>query len=339
MMLRAAIVGLGSWGRTLVTSVQGQSADLRFTAGYTRTPQKAEPFCLQHGIRLAASWEALLANRDIDAVVLATPNSQHAEQIQQAARAGKHIFAEKPIALDRRGAQAAIRVATEAGVVLAVGFNRRFHPSIRELKTRVKSGRLGVIATIMAELTATGAFYRSGNSWRKDPREEPAGAMAAIGVHLVDGMIDIIGRIREVYCVAQQRAGPHGEDTTSLLLNFENGVTGHAFCSSAAARNFRMAVYGGKGFAEVLTPTMDLFRFIPAVEGRASHLARIPDAEEIATPGFNSVTEELAQFASCILARQPYPVPLDEVLHGVCVFDAAVESARTKVPVMVSEVA
>jgi len=338
-MLRAAIVGLGSWGRTLVTSVQGECADIRFTTGYTRTPQKAEQFCSQHGIRCAASWEDLLADRDIDAVVLATPNSQHAEQIQQAARAGKHIFVEKPIALDRRGAQAAIRVAEEAGIALAVGFNRRFHPSIRELKTRVQSGRLGVIATIMAELTATGAFYRSTNSWRLDPLEEPAGAMAAIGVHLVDGMIDIIGRIREVYCVARQRAGPHGDDTTSLLLNFENGVTGHVFCSSAAARNFRMAVYGGKGFAEVLTPTMDVFRFIPAVEGRASHLARIPDAEEIATPGFNSVTEELAQFARCIIERRPYPVPLDEVLHGVCVFEAAVESARIKRPVMVSDAA
>jgi predicted dehydrogenase len=143
---------------------------------------------------------------------------------------------------------------------------------------------------------------------------------------------------RQVYCVARQRAGPHGEDTTSLLVSFENGVTGLAFCSIAAARNFRMAVYGSKGFAEVLTPAMDVFRFIRAVEGRASHLARIPDAEEIATPGFNSATAELAQFARCILDRQPYPVPLEEVLHGACVFDAAVESARINQPVMVSDV-
>ena len=337
-MLRAAIVGLGAWGRTLVTSVQGKCEDIRFTAGYTRTPQVAEAFCRQHDIRLAGSWEELLTDAAIDAVVLATPNSQHAEQIQQAARAGKHVFVEKPIALDCRGAQAAIRAAAEAGGILAVGFNRRFHPSIRELRKRVKSGQLGAIGSIIAELTATTAFYRTSDSWRVDPQEEPAGAMAAIGVHLVDGMIDIIGRIREVYCVARQRAGPHGEDTTSLLVNFENGVTGLAFCSIAAARNFRMAVYGSKGFAEVLTPAMDVFRFIRAVEGRADHLARIPDAEEIATPGFNSATAELAQFARCILDRQPYPVPLEEVLHGACVFDAAVESARINQPVMVSDV-
>ena len=334
-MLHAAIVGLGSWGRTLVSSVQGQCAEISFTAGYTRTPQKAASFCSQHGIKLADSWEALLADAAVDAVVLATPNSQHAEQIQQAARAGKHVFVEKPIALDVRGAQDAVRAAMKAGVVLAVGFNRRFHPSIRELKARVQSGRLGAIGSVIAELTATSAFYRTSDSWRTDPLEEPAGAMAGIGVHLVDGMIDIIGRIREVYCAVRQRAGPHGDDTTSLILNFENGVTGLAFCSIAATRNFRLAVYGARGFAEVLTPTMDLFRFIPAVEGRASHLARIPDAEEIVTPGFNSTTAELVQFARCVLERKPYPVPLDEVLHGVCVFDAAVESARINRPVMV----
>ena len=118
-------------------------------------------------------------------------------------------------------------------------------------------------------------------------------------------------------------------------MNFENGVTGLAYCSVAAARNFRLAVYGSEGYAEVVTPTMDVFRFMRAIEGRASHLARTPDAEEIATPGFNSATAELAQFARCILNREPYPVPLAEVLHGVCVFDAAVESARIKQPVMV----
>jgi predicted dehydrogenase len=80
---------------------------------------------------------------------------------------------------------------------------------------------------------------------------------------------------------------------------------------------------------------MDTFRFIPAAEGRASHLAKIPDPEEIATPGFESIAEELMQFAVCIGAGRAYPVPLEDVLHGVCVFEAAVESARSRRPVAV----
>jgi predicted dehydrogenase len=107
--------------------------------------------------------------------------------------------------------------------------------------------------------------------------EEPGGAPASIGVHLIVAMIDVVGRINEVYCVVRHGAAPYREAPTSLLLIFENGVTGLAFCSLAAARNFRLAVYGSGGFAEVITLTMDVFRFIPAMQGRASHLSPIPD--------------------------------------------------------------
>ena len=334
-MLRTAIVGLGSWGQVLVNSVQDKSDALRFVAGQTRTPGKAEPFCREKGIRLVERFEEILGDPAIDAVVLATPNSQHARQIVEAARAGKHIFVEKPFTLDGASARAALDAVTDAGVVVSVGFNRRFHPSVRELKSRVKSGALGIVSSITSELTATTAFYRSGDSWRLDPAEEPAGVMAGIGVHLVDSMIDIVGRIREVYCVTAHRAGPHGDDSTSLMLRFEDGVTGLAFCSNAATRNYRLAAYGSKGFAEVLKPTMETFRFIPAVQGRASHTAHIPEPEVIETHSFSSIAEELAQFARCAMNGRNHPIPPEDILHGVCVFEAAVESARTRQPVLV----
>jgi predicted dehydrogenase len=139
-----------------------------------------------------------------------------------------------------------------------------------------------------------------------------------------------------VHCIAEHRAGPHGNDTTSLLLRFESGATGLAFCSVVAARNSRVAVYGSEGFAEVLQPTMDTFRFVPVVAGRAGHLARIPEPEVIETPGFNSVAEELTQFARCIRDGQPYPVPVADVLHGIDVLEAAVRSAETRQPVTVA---
>jgi predicted dehydrogenase len=334
-MLRAAIVGLGSWGQVLVHSVQGKSDALRFVAGQTRTPANAEVFCREHDLRLVASFEEILKDPAIDAVVLATPNSQHAGQIAQAARARKHVFVEKPFTLDAASARAAIDAIAAAGVTLSVGFNRRFHPSVQELKKRVKSGALGIISSISSELTATTGFYRVAGSWRLNPTEEPAGVMAGIGIHLVDSMIDIVGRIREVYCMTAQRASAHGDDSTSLLLGFENGVTGLAYGSNAATRNYRLAAYGSKGFAEVLKPTMETFRFIPAVEGRASHTASIPEAEVIETRGFSSIAGELNAFARCALDGSGHPIPLAEVLHGVCVFEAAVESARTRQPVVV----
>jgi predicted dehydrogenase len=337
MTVRAAIIGMGSWGQTLVDSVQGKLDSLTFTSGCTRTPAKAETFCMRHGIALASSYEAVLADPRVDAVVLTTPHSRHEGEIKAAAAAGKHVFSEKPLALDRHGVRGAIEAADRAGIVLAVGFNRRFHPSMRALVERVRREELGAIGSVIAELTATTGLYRSLDSWRVDPKEEPAGALAGIGVHLIDGMIDAVGRIATVYCIVSQRAVTYGPDTTSLMLTFENGATGLAYCSAAAARNFRFAVYGSKGFAEVLGATMERFRFVPAVQGRASHLATPPEGETLETGHVNTAAEELRAFAHAISGGTPYPVPLAEVMHGACVFDAAVESARTGRPVPVSE--
>src|SRR2546429_4021684 len=129
-MIRAAIVGLGRWGRSLVASVQGKSAQLRFVRGHTRTRASAEDFCRQHDVPLVDSYKQILADPDVDAVVLATPHSLHASQIIAAAAAGKHIHVEKPIALDRASADRAVEAAHKAGVVLAVGYCRRVYPSI-----------------------------------------------------------------------------------------------------------------------------------------------------------------------------------------------------------------
>ena len=129
-MINAGIVGLGWWGRVLVGSVQGKSDSIRFSHGATRTRAKAETYAGEQGVDLVDSYDELLAVDDLDAVVLATPHSKHLEQIQAAAAAGKHVFVEKPITLTKADAEAAIAACRDAGVVCAVGFNRRFHPAV-----------------------------------------------------------------------------------------------------------------------------------------------------------------------------------------------------------------
>src|SRR5437870_2165637 len=139
-MLRAAIVGPGWWGKTLVTAVQGKSDDIRFVAAVTRTRAKVEDFCREQGLALRDDYAEVLADPAIDAVVLATPHSQHGDQVRRAVAAKKHVFCEKPFTLTAADARSAVEAATKAGIVLAVGFNRRFHPSLMELKRRVQDG-------------------------------------------------------------------------------------------------------------------------------------------------------------------------------------------------------
>jgi len=193
MQIRAAIVGLGRWGRALVISMQGKSAELCFVRGHTRTRASAQNFCRAHGIPLVDSYEQILADPEIDAVVLATPHSLHESQIVAAAAAGKHIHVEKPITLDRATADRAIAAARNAGVVLAVGYCRRFHPSVVEVRQRLAQGWLGRVVAMVAQHTTSTAQFIAPDNWRAAPEEAPGGALTAVGVHALDHMIEFAG--------------------------------------------------------------------------------------------------------------------------------------------------
>ena len=137
-MLNAAIVGIGRWGQLLVESVQGKSDQIQFVAGVTRTRAKAEDFCSTHKIDLRDDYAEIIGDSAIDAVVLATPHTQHEEQIIAAAKAGKHVFTEKPFTLSRASAERALAACKEAGVTVAIGHNRRFMKNTEALKAMVK---------------------------------------------------------------------------------------------------------------------------------------------------------------------------------------------------------
>src|SRR6202041_3474309 len=163
-----------------------------------------------HDLRWVGELETLLADPTLDTVVFATPHSAHAEQVRRAAAAGKSVFVEKPFTLSVADAVATIEAAERAGIVLGVGFNRRFHPSMGHLRRAVHEQRLGTVVTITAEQTALHGLLLTEDAWRAQPDESPVGAMTPIGVHLVDGMIDLLGRIRAVTALTTRRAAVHG---------------------------------------------------------------------------------------------------------------------------------
>jgi predicted dehydrogenase len=327
-MINAAIVGLGRWGQNLVNSVAGGSA-LRFTVANTRTRQTADTFCREKSLRWTSDLDEILGDPAIDAVVFATPHSQHPDQVHRAAAAGKHVFVEKPFALTLADADQMLESAAKAGITLAVGFNRRFHPSMVRMRDAVRAGRFGTTVTISAEQTALHGLELTETAWRAQPNEAPGGAMTAIGVHLVDGMIDLLGPIATVFARVNRRAATHADDTTDVLLTFDNGATGHIFCSTVATPHYRMALYGTGGFAEILTHQMSTFRLIASLPGEAFGAAE-PEVHE--TKGFNMLTAELESFATSIETGRPFATPLSDIRHGVAVFEAILRSAESGRP-------
>ena len=326
--MRTAIVGLGWWGQTLVNGGHGKGLD--FVLGTSRTKNaKAQEFCQAKGIKIVDDYDAVLADTSIDGVVLATPHSMHGEQVRKAAAAGKHVFIEKPFTLTAADAKSAIDAMKKSGKVLAVGFNRRFHPSMAELRARYKDGRLGELVTVIGEQTGFAAYAKSGPSdtWRATSEEAPAGSMTGIGIHTLDSMIGLFGKVTEVHCIATRRSAPQIDDTTSILLKFANGATGMIMSCLATAVTYRFAVFGSKGLVEITKPTLEDFRFQPIPENVGGG-----KPEAINTPGFDTVNAELRAFAEAAKGGTPYPIPLDEVLHGVEAFEAVVKSSKSGKP-------
>src|SRR5436853_2458136 len=334
-MIRAAIVGIGRWGQTLVGAVQGQSGAFRFTAGHTRTRAKAEAFCAEHGVALKDSLDEVLADPGIDAVVFATPHSEHGIQVERAAAAGKPVFMEKPFTLDRNSAARAWDAVARAGVVLGVAYPRRFHPGMRELKARIDDGRLGTIAHCSAEQNAPAGLFMDPASWRAEASQAPAGGMTASGVHNLDAIIHLFGRIEEVYTTSLRRAVRYdAEDTTSAMFGMANGMSANLLCSLVTAVSYRLAVFGSKGCAELVTPELD-FRFSPTPEAMPAGRHAAPEPEVIQNRGFNALLAELEAFAAAIRGDKPYPITPEEILHGVAAFEAIVQSAAGRRPVKV----
>ena len=142
---------------------------------------------------------------------------------------------------------------------------------MNELRNRIRDGRLGAITGFLIEHTAPGGANMRPDEWRANQEETPAGAMTGIGIHIVDAMIDLFGPVAEVHCIATRRVAPLVDDTTAVLVKFRSGLSGVFYASFVTVPNYRLAVYGANGVAEVLKPTQDEFRFAPLArsEGRA----------------------------------------------------------------------
>lgn len=318
-MIEAAIVGMGRWGRVLVESVQGRSAAIRFVAGTTRSPEKAADWAAAQGIRLLPDYAAVLADPAVQAVVLATPHSQHAGQVIAAARAGKHVFVEKPFTLDRASAEAAVAAVRAAGVVMALGHNRRFLPAAARLQALIAEGALGTLCHIEGNISGPGALaYRPG-MWRADPMESPAGGLAGMGIHMLDFFQMLCGPMTEVAVVSHARVLSNGlDDTTAALVRFANGMTGTLTTLAAVPRLWRVQLFGSAAWVEMWgTETLVIGR-----EGQPHERIRFERCD--------TERAELEAFAAACAGGPAYPLSLEEAVHSAAVFEAVARGARTR---------
>jgi predicted dehydrogenase len=317
-MLRTAICGAGHWGTRLIESVQGKSGKIRFVAAVTRDPIALEPLGERFSLALTARYADVLADPAIDAVVLATPHSRHADEIVAAAQAGKHVFVEKPFTLTRESAQSAIEACRTAGITLHVGFNRRYAPAYADMKRRIAAGEIGMLRHLEGNFSGPPSYQTEPDNWRSNRIESPGGSMTARGCHVLDAMVHLAGLATEVFAASERlQVDIDVDDTTSCLLRFAGGATGTLATLHAATRFYRLHAFGSKGALEMRG---DAELCVFDLEG---------DVQRLRFDVVDKERAELEAFADAVAGKVNFVIAPGEIVNVVAGTEAIVASARS----------
>jgi predicted dehydrogenase len=324
--LRVASIGLGWWGGVLAE--KAVDAGLELVSCFARTPEARNEFAQKHGCRAAQSIDELLSDPEVEAVLVATPHSTHADIAVEAASAGKHVFVDKPFTLTVAEARRATEAAEAAGVVLQVGHNRRRQPANRRLKQMVEDGELGMIHYAEANLSyPKGLNPRTG--WRGDPAESPAGGMTGLGVHMADNLIYLLGVPARVAAFTKQVIAVGTlDDVTTATLEFESGPLAFLATAMVIPDIARTALWGTEAAAW------------NEVDGARFYVQKVGEKEREEQPveTLDTVRDELEELARNVREGLRPETGGPEALEVVAVLEGIVESAATGQVVDLAEV-
>ena len=326
--MRAAALGIGWWSSVLADAAK-RSGEIELVACYTRTEGKRRAFAARYGCRAAGSYEEILADSSVEAIINTTPNDAHLETTRMAARAGKHVFLDKPIANTVSDGRAITEECTKAGVVLALGSQRRRESQFRWIKSEIDAGRFGKLVQAECNISRDRLGRIDLSSWRYTSAGMPGGVMLQIGIHYVDVLEMLLGPIIRVSARLGHLVLPgENPDIANMILEHENGAMSNLTASYASASEFYMMnVYGKDASA-----FYDLFSGLRYLR-RSEKVVR-----PIAIEENDTVREELEEFVSCV--RRAGNPEADGVwaTHNLAVIKAGVKSASERRVVDVAEI-
>jgi predicted dehydrogenase len=326
--LRVAVLGMGWWSDVLSDAIK-RSDQMEIVACFTRSADKREAFANKYGCRAAASYEEILEDRSIAGIINTTPNNVHLETTRQAADAGKHVFLDKPIANTVKEGMEIAEVCRKAGVVLALGYQRRREHHFRWIKSEIDAGRFGKLVQAECNISRDRLGQFDLSSWRYTAAGMPGGVMLQIGIHYVDVLEFLMGPIKSVSARLAQLVLPgDNPDVANMILQHENNALSNLTASYASASEFYMMnIYGKEASAYY-----DLFSGL-------RHLQRgEKTARAIATEKNDTIREELEEFARCARSGGQPETDGFWAARNLAVIKAGAKSAREGRVVEVAEI-
>ncbi len=246
--VKLGIVGLGRWAKVLTRAAK-KSTQLEIVAGFSRSEEKRAAFEKEWGIPGAPSLQAILARPDIQGVILTVPNEQHLPIAAEAARAGKHVYTEKPIAHTLESGLLMDRLQDRHGIKVMVGHSARLLKGTRMIREAVDAGELGRVAFMEANFSNERALELTPDAWRWYRAKAPGGPLSQLAIHQFDALHYLGGEISEVSSIASKLSpvGAEVDDQSMTLLKFADGKIAYVGSSWTSPGIYAIRVFGHKG--------------------------------------------------------------------------------------------
>ena len=326
--LRVACIGMGWWSDVLADAIQ-RSKKLKIVACFTRSEDKRKAFAAKYGCSAAPSYEAILKDCSIEAIVNTTPNNVHLETTRAAAEAGKHVFLDKPIANTVSEGRKIAEACRKAKVVLALGYQRRRESHFRWIRQRIDAGEFGKLVNAEANISRDRLGKIDLNSWRYTAEGMPGGVMLQIGIHYSDVLEYLLGPVKAVSGSLAQLVLPgDNPDVASLVLEHEDGALSTLNASYASASEYYlMNLYGKEASAYY-----DMHSGLRALKRGAT------SANAVACPRNDTFVEELEEFARAARGEGAPEMDGEAATRSLAVIRAGIVSAREGRRVEVAEI-
>ena len=316
--MKVACIGMGWWSDVLADAIK-RSGKLTIAGCYSRSPDKREKFAAKYGCRAFASYEALLADRSIEAVINTTPNAAHLETTRAAAQAGKHVFLDKPIANTIADARAITEACRKANVVLALGYQRRRESHFRWIRRQIAEGAFGKLVNAESNISRDRLGQIDLASWRYTAEGMPGGVMLQIGIHYTDVLEYLLGPVKAVSGQFVRLVLPgDNPDVASLVLEHESGALSTLNASYASASEYYlMNVYGKEA-----TAYYDLHQGLRVLKRGTKAALPVPAEKN------DTIVEELEEFARAVRGDGEPEMDGERSTESLAVILAGIRSAR-----------
>ena len=325
-MIKAASIGLGWWSDELAKSIQGKSKKIKIVSCYSKSKKKRIDFSKKYKTRYHDSLKAILKDPQIDAIILTTPHSLHAKHTIQALRYGKHVFVEKPMATKYLDAKKMYLTAKKYKKILSVGHNRRYSSVSDFINNLNRQKKIGKILHIDSNFSASGALNYKKKFWRANRKESPGGAIAGLGIHMIDLMCFLGGQVKSVQSLVKKYAVKVNiDDTTSALFEFKKNCTGNLTTIFACPYTTTFNVFG---------TNINIFSDID--KNKIKIVNKNGKVQKINLKNKNTLFLELQEFAESCKNKKNYRIKNSEAAHNVKIMEAIVKSSKTNKKIFLS---